>query len=308
MILLRPLSITRRACAAGLLSALAIACGGSAQEPADQDKTRIVCTTAMVGDLVREVAGDDAEVTVLFGPDVDPHLFRPTRDDVAALTQASIVFVNGHGLEEYLSATLEKVAASGTRVIPVAESIADETELLREAENVADPHLWMDVKLWSQVPGVIATAIATEGARTRAGALQDRLLALDAEIEQTLAAIPAELRTLITAHDAFAYFGRRYAIDVHAVQGVSTASDAGLRAIEELVDLIVERRAPAVFFESSVTDRNVKALVEGSKARGHELAVGGVLHSDAPGEARTYVAMMRHNAATIAEALGGTAR
>lgn len=304
-------SMTRRACVAALLllPLPLMGCGGDAAEASNGHRApRIVCTTAMVGDLVREIAADDAEVTVLFGPDVDPHLFRPTRDDVAALTGASIVFINGHHLEGYLVPTLEKVAASGTRVIPVAESIADETELLREAENVADPHLWMDVKLWSQVPGVIASALATEDARARAAAVEEKLLALDAEIEATLSTIPSDLRTLITAHDAFAYFGRRYNVEVHAVQGISTASEAGLRAIEELVDLIVERKAPAVFFESSVSERNVRALVEGAKAQGHELAIGGVLHSDAPGEARTYEAMMRHNASTIAEALGGGAR
>lgn len=306
----RPISI-HVALMAALATLLLAACGGGEVEADGPPRRKVVCTTAMVGDLVSEIAGDDIDVTVLFGPDVDPHLFRPTRDDVAALTAASIVFTSGHGLEGYLEPTLAKVSASGTPVVALAESIADETELMREAENVADPHLWMDVRLWAQSCGVISatlkSTLSVEGAAERAEALRTKLLALDAEVEAAIESIPEGARVLITAHDAFAYFGRRYGVEVHAVQGVSTASNAGLRAIEELVDLIVERKAPAVFFESTVSERNVRALVEGAAAQGHTVGIGGVLHSDAPGEARTYEAMIRHNARTIASALGGDA-
>lgn len=261
----------------------------------------------MVGDLVREIAGDEAEVTVLFGPDVDPHLFRPTRDDVAALTKASIVYHSGYGLEAYLEPALAKVADGGTTVVALAMSIAGEAQLVSEKAGVVDPHLWMDVKLWARCCDVIASTLPVNGARERADALRAELLALDAEVEGAVATIPQRARVLITAHDAFAYFGRRYGVEVHAIQGVSTASEAGLRAIEELVDLIVDREAPAVFFESTVSERNVRALVEGAGSRGHTVAIGGVLHSDAPGEARSYAAMIRHNARTIATALGGGA-
>lgn len=286
------------------LSLLLWSCGAGEVEASGDARPRVVCTTAMVGDLVREIAGEEAEVTVLFGPDVDPHLFRPTRDDVAALTAASVVFHSGYGLEANLEPTLEKIAEGGTPVVALALSIADHTQLLTETEGVVDPHLWMDVKLWAQCCDVIASALPVSGARERADALRDELLALDAEVEAAVATIPQRSRVLISAHDAFAYFGRRYGVEVHAVQGVSTASEAGLRAIEELVDLIVEREAPAVFFESTVSERNVRALIEGADSRGHTVAIGGVLHSDAPGEARTYAAMIRHNARTIAAALG----
>lgn len=299
-----------RTLALALLVALSLptwSCDAGEVVAGEHGRPRVVCTTAMVGDLVREIAGDEADVTVLFGPDVDPHLFRPTRDDVAALTAASIVFHSGYGLEAYLEPTLAKVAESGTTVVALAAEVADESELLNETEGVVDPHLWMDVKLWARCCDVIASTLPLSGARERADALRDDLLGLDAEVGNAIDTIPQRSRLLITAHDAFAYFGRRYGVEVHAVQGVSTASEAGLRAIEELVDLIVDREAPAVFFESTVSERNVRALVEGAGSRGHTVAVGGVLHSDAPGEARTYAAMIRHNARTIASALGGDA-
>ncbi len=289
------------------LSLLLWSCGAGEVEAGEHVRPRVVCTTAMVGDLVREIAGEEADVTVLFGADVDPHLFRPTRDDVAAITAASVVFHSGYGLEAYLEPTLAKIADGGTTVVALAPNIADETELSSETEGVVDPHLWMDVKLWARCCDVIASTLPVNGARERADALRSELLALDAEVEAVVATIPQRSRVLITAHDAFAYFGRRYGVEVHAVQGVSTASEAGLRAIEELVDLIVAREAPAVFFESTVSERNVRALVEGAGSRGHTVAIGGVLHSDAPGEARTYAAMIRHNARTIADALGGDA-
>ncbi len=279
-------------------------CGATEVEAEEHARPRVVCTTAMVGDLVREIAGEEAEVTVLFGPDVDPHLFRPTRDDVAALTAASVVFHSGYGLEANLEPALTKIAEGGTPVVALALSIADPTQLLSETEGVVDPHLWMDVKLWARCCDVIASALPVDGAVERADSLRAELLALDAEVEAAVATIPQRSRVLISAHDAFAYFGRRYGVEVHAVQGVSTASEAGLRDIEELVDLIVERGAPAVFFESTVSERNVRALIEGAGSRGHTVAIGGVLHSDAPGEARTYAAMIRHNARTIAAALG----
>lgn len=292
---------------AALACAAASACSGGPPGPAD-GRPSVVCTTAMVGDLVRAIAGDDAEVTVLFGPDVDPHLFRPTRDDVAVLMGADVVFISGYHLEGYMGPTLERVGEGPTRVVAVAESLARADDLIEVGEGEVDPHLWMDVRLWARGCDVIADALVEllgEDVRARADALEAELLALDAEVVEALAPIEPARRVLVTAHDAFGYFGRRYGVEVHAVQGVSTASEAGLSAIEGLVDLIVERKAPAVFFESTVSERNVRALVEGAGARGHALRIGGVLHSDAPGTARTYAGMVRHNARTIAAALVG---
>lgn len=272
----------------------------------------LVCTTVMVGDVVRGVASDNANITVLFGSDVDPHLFRPTRDDVAALTSADAIFASGLHLEANLLPTLKKLAGEGISVTYLAEAILTAEEQLMESGDVVDPHVWMDPSLWARTPRVVADALtavngtAWSGLDDRATALSDVYRALGESAGLNLESIPQESRVLISAHDAFGYFGRRYGLEVHAIQGVSTASEAGLGAMEDLVDLIVERRALAVFFESTVSERSVRALIEGAGARNHKVAVGGVLHSDAPGHAKSYIGMIEHNVRTITVALGGT--
>lgn len=293
-----------------VLAALA-ACGQA--DRAEDPRPLVVCTTVMIGDLAAEIAGDDVRVRTLFGPDVDPHMFRPTRDDVSLLLGADLVLWNGLRLEGYLQDTLIRLHNEGVASVPVAGVAITEEQLLREGA-APDPHAWMDVALWSEVAARVGQEIANvcpQEARAsvegRTALLTASLLELDAEIADSLASIPEGSRVLVTAHDAFQYFGRRYSFEVHAVQGVSTTSEAGLRAIEDLVQLVVERRVPAVFFESTVSDRSVRALIEGAEAAGHEVSVGGILHSDAPGEAKTYAGMMRHNAREIREALAGIA-
>jgi len=290
-----------------MLAASLTSCGSETAATDAGGKT-IVCTTAMIGDIAREVAGDDVEVFVLFGPDVDPHLFRPTRDDVATLMRADVVLYNGFHLEGYLTDAIHRVAEGGVQVFAVAEQILDSHEIIRNA-NVPDPHVWMDPSLWLRsadlVAGIVGDLVpaSRSDANARAADLAARLAAFDAECATRLARIPEERRILLTAHDAFSYFGRHYGVMVEGIQGVSTASEASLHSIEGLVDLIVERRLPAVFFESTVSERNVKALVEGARARGHLVAIGGVLHADAPGDATTYEGMLRHNIDTIVSTL-----
>ena len=304
-----------------LALAAALGCVGKSEPtPADDASAEqnarpsIVCTTTMIGDIAREVAGDLAEVHVLFGPTVDPHLFRATRDDVAQLMRADLVMCNGFGLEGYLEPHFKRVGDTGIPLLHVAETILKEGEAMTDA-GVVDPHVWMDPSLWSRTAPAMATALAealgAEGAplkalNERASAIEQRLLQLDARTKTAIASIPEPARILVTAHDAFRYFGRRYTVRVEGVQGLSTASEGGLQAIESLVDLIVESTVPAVFVESTVSERNIKALVEGAGARGHNVALGGTLHSDAPGAAGTYERMIEHNVNTITTALGGT--
>lgn len=312
---LHPLTALALTCAA---SAIALTACGGADAPqgatdgaSTQGKLQVVCTTTMIGDIVKEVAGDLADVEVLFGPTVDPHLFRATRDDVASLLSADLVFVNGFGLEGYLQPTLEQVKETGIDLVSAAEEILDEGEAMTDAD-VPDPHVWMDASLWSRLPDEVAARLASERPadaalpetlKARARAVAERLKALDAYAEESLRTIPEASRTLVTAHDAFRYFGRRYGVRVEGIQGLSTASESGLDALEQLVDLLVSSKIAAVFVESTVSDRNVKALIEGAAARDHEVALGGTLHSDAPGAAGTYEAMMRHNVDTIVGAL-----
>jgi manganese/zinc/iron transport system substrate-binding protein len=281
-------------------------------------KYTIVTTCGMVTDIVREVVGDKAKVVGLMGEGVDPHLYKPTRDDVAKLLQADVVFYSGLMLEGRMTDTFLKVARKGTPVFAVTE-LLDEKFLLEPAEFAGhtDPHVWMDVKGWIDAVKVVARSLGEVDADNSAYYQQNaeryvaQLAKLNDYAKQALASIPKERRALITAHDAFNYFGRAYDIDVRGIQGISTESEAGVADINKLVDFLVERKIPAIFVESSVSDKNIKALVEGSKSRGHAVRIGGQLFSDAMGKPGTYegtyIGMIDHNVTTITRALGGQA-
>ncbi len=277
---------------------------------------RVVATTGMVADIVREVAGDRAVVEGLIGEGVDPHLYRPTRDDVAALQDADMVFYSGLLLEGRMTDTLVRLARKGKAVHAVTEEIPEESLLEPEdAEGHFDPHVWMDPGAWKRAVDVVAEALAqfdpegADGHRSRAAAYSEQVEELDAWAREALSSIPAERRVLVTAHDAFSYFGRAYELEVRGIQGLSTESEAGLQDINRLVDLLVDRGISAVFVETSVASKNVRALVEGARSRGHEVAIGGELFSDAMGPTGTYtgtyLGMIDHNVTTVVHALGG---
>ncbi len=278
----------------------------------------IVTTCGMVTDIVREVAGDKAKVMGLMGEGVDPHLYKPTRDDVAKLLQADVVFYSGLMLEGRMTDTFLKVARKGTPVFAVTE-LLDEKFLLEPPEFAGhtDPHVWMDVKGWMDAVKVVARSLGEVDADNAAYYTQNaeryvaQLVKLNDYAKQTLSSIPKERRVLITAHDAFNYFGRAYDIDVRGIQGISTESEAGVADINKLVDFLVARKIPAIFIESSVSDKNIKALVEGSQSRGHAVRIGGQLFSDAMGKPGsyegTYLGMIDHNVTIITRALGGQA-
>ncbi|MEO1006985.1 MAG: zinc ABC transporter substrate-binding protein [Planctomycetota bacterium] len=278
----------------------------------------IVATTGMVADIVRNVAGERATVTGLIGSGVDPHLYKPTRSDVQRLLGADAIFINGLLLEGKMTDSLFRAAEAGKKVFRVTE-LLDEAYLLEPEgfEGHYDPHVWMDPLAWSKAVGVVRdklTEFDPQGAsayRENAEAYAARLDALDAYAVRVLASVPEEQRALVTAHDAFNYFGRRFGYEVVGIQGISTDSEAGVRDIERLVDLLVDRKIAAVFVESTVSQRNVEALIAGARARGHEVSIGGTLFSDAMGDAGTYrgtyVGMIDHNVTTIARALGGEA-
>ncbi len=274
----------------------------------------IIATTGMIASTAGDLA--QRQVTALMGPGVDPHMYRQTRADIARLARADLVL--WHGL--YLEAQMEDFFADlsrKTRVVAVAETVAKD-KLLAHASYADryDPHVWMDPVLWADVADAIADAMAEtitpEGAPfpEATQAYRTELTALHAYSAEILSTVPEEARILITAHDAFNYFGRAYAFRVEGIQGISTDSEAGLARIGELVDLLVERRIPAVFVESSVSDRSVRALVEGAAAKGHDVVIGGKLFSDAMGPdgtyEGTYFGMIDHNVTLIAQALGGT--
>lgn len=310
-----------------LAAALALCCGGcderSAAEsdasPAGADQRyTIVATVGMVADLARNIAGERAEVIGLLGSGVDPHLYSPTRSDVQRLLDADVIFYNGLLLEGKMTDSLVRAATAGKKVYAVTEHL-DESYLLEPAEFEGhyDPHVWMDPSAWAKAVEVVRDKLVEvdpqgeEGYRRRAAAYGEQLAALSDYAEQVLQSVPAAQRVLVTAHDAFNYFGRRYGFEVVGIQGISTESEAGVQDVERLVDLLAERRIPAVFIESTVSERNINALVSGARARGHTVTIGGELFSDAMGAAGTYegtyIGMIDHNVTTIARALGGEA-
>lgn len=274
-------------------------------------------TTGMIGDIVRGVAGDAARVEVMFGAGVDPHTYKLTRADIARLTTADIVFFNGLLLEGKMADALDRVARAGRPVMAVAEALGKDDLLApEEFAGQYDPHVWMDVGAWVRATEAVRDRLvdfqpsSAAAFRANAASYIEELRALDAYARHVLGSVPSERRVLVTAHDAFNYFGRAYGFEVLGIQGLSTESEAGLRRMEELVAVLVERRVPAVFVETTVSDRNVRALVEGAAARGLRVVIGGALFSDAMGSPGTYegtyVGMIDHNVTTIARALGGT--
>jgi manganese/zinc/iron transport system substrate-binding protein len=278
----------------------------------------IVTSCSMVTDIVREVAGTNARVVGLMGEGVDPHLYKPTRDDVARLLKADVVFYSGLMLEGRMTDTFLKVARRGTPVFAVTE-LLDEKFLLEPPEFAGhvDPHVWMDVGGWIQAVEVVSRSLGqvdpdpAADYRQNASRYVAQLNLLNDYAKKSLGSIPSERRVLITAHDAFNYFGRAYGIEVRGIQGISTESEAGVADINKLVDLLVSRKVPAIFVESSVSDKNIKALVEGCRSRGHTVKIGGQLFSDAMGRPETYegtyIGMLDHNITLITRALGGQA-
>ncbi|WP_410474061.1 metal ABC transporter solute-binding protein, Zn/Mn family [Guyparkeria sp. TX1] len=283
---------------------------------ADQ-RLSVVATTGMIADAVREIGGDQVQVDGLMGPGIDPHSYRQTRSDIVAMTRADLVLWHGLYLEAQMEEFLQRLIKRQT-VVAVAEEL-DRDRLLghEDYDDKRDPHVWMDPALWADVVATVRDAMIEARPdleatfRERATDYIERIKRLGQWATEVTSSVPVESRVLLTAHDAFAYFGRAHDFEVIGIQGISTESEAGLRRIRDLVDLLVEREIAAVFVESSVSERNIRALVEGAASRGHEVRIAGTLYSDAMGPAGryegTYIGMIDHNITTIVRALGGEA-
>jgi manganese/zinc/iron transport system substrate-binding protein len=309
------MQLSRRAFSAGMIGgAFALT---NASRALAADRIAVVATTGMIADTARRVGGDLVDVRALMGPGVDPHGYRQTRSDIVAMTRADLVL--WHGL--YLEAQMEDFLADLSRkstVVAVAESLPRDNLLSHaDYEGRFDPHVWMDPTLWSGVVDAIAAALtsvrpeAADAFNANAADFKEELAALASYSTATLSQVPEAQRVLLTAHDAFGYFGKAYGFEVIGIQGISTESEAGLNRISELVDTLVTRDIGAVFVETSVSDRNIRALIEGAAARGHAVTIGGELFSDAMGAdgsyEGTYLGMIDHNVTTIARALGADA-
>jgi len=315
---------TLKAFTAGLIlgaGCLLVGCSAEAETAAvrpsgSSEPIGVVCTTGMVGDLVRHVGGSRVSVEDLMGPGVDPHLYRATLSDTQRLNRAQVVFYNGLHLEGRLAEMLEGLARRKP-VFAVSERLVrDHDKRLRKPaafEGNYDPHIWFDVDMWSKcLEPVVARLSELDPAhadqfRHNAEQYAAEMAKLDRWCHTRLAEIPKERRVLVTAHDAFGYFGAAYDIEVHGIQGVSTADEADLGHIIELVDMLVTRKIKAVFVESSVPPRLIDSLIQPAAARGHKVVKGGELFSDAMGQPGThegtYVGMVEHNVNTIVKAL-----
>lgn len=294
---------------------LTIGCGGFGGGTGQEGgPPMIVATTTIVADLVRQVGGEDVEVISLMGPGIDPHLYKPSAGDVRRMASADGVFFNGLHLEGKMGEVLGELGGRGIHTLAVASCIPeDELIATSESGNTHDPHVWFDVGLWTHAVDCVRDGLIeldpehADGFIARADAYREELINLDAEVGQRMASIPEDRRVLVTAHDAFAYFGRAYGIEVRGLLGVSTASEAGTADVQELAELISSRRIPAVFVETSVSPRAIQALREAVASRGWTVEEGGSLYSDALGDpqgpAADYPGMVRTNVATIVDAL-----
>ncbi|WP_299431519.1 zinc ABC transporter substrate-binding protein [uncultured Meiothermus sp.] len=281
-------------------------------QPVRQTPVRVVTTVNFVTDLVQQVGADRVRVEGLMGAGVDPHLYKASAGDVRKLREAHLVFYVGLHLEGKLMELLERMP----NTVAVADAIPRERLIQTPGEAYAyDPHVWFDVTLWKlavhRVRDVLSK-VDPAGAstyRANAAAYVQRLERLDAFILQQMARVPSGQRVLITAHDAFGYFGRRYGLEVRGLQGISTVTEAGVRDIRLLADFIVQRRIRAIFVEATVPRRAIEAVVAAVRARGATVTVGGTLFSDAAGSPGTpegtYVGMMEHNVRTIVSGLLG---
>jgi len=300
-----------------ILILMLVACadaGATDGVPLSERPIAVVATIGMITDIVENVGGERVSVDGLMGPGVDPHLYAASEGDVTRLREADIIFYNGLHLEAQMASVLERMNESGARTVAVTDGISrDELLAPAEFEGAYDPHVWFDVSMWMQAVEVVRDALmeldpeSAEVYRQNAEGYLEQLQDLHGYVLEQAERVPEQQRVLVTAHDAFNYFGRAYGFDVRGLQGISTASEASTADVQGLARFIAERQIPAVFIESSVPQRNIEAVQAAVRAQGAEVVIGGELFSDAMGNPGTpegtYIGMVRHNTDTIVSAL-----
>lgn len=294
-----------------LLICLIVCVGCTSAPQGDTKKLRIVCTTGIIGDAVSEITNDSCIVVSLMGPGTDPHLFKPTKASLDEMSSADIIISNGLHLEGRMQDILHKLQRTKT-VIFLGDALEKETLLYGdEARKIADPHIWFDVEIWKTAITYLGDQLLESAPhctdQIKINAYTDQLSELDSWISKEMSSIPESQRVLITAHDAFSYFGRAYNTEVVGLQGISTTAEYGIRDVTNLVDLVISRNIKAVFVETSISSRSIEAVIAGCKERGFDVQEGGTLYSDALGGkdsgAATYIDMVRTNVSTIKKAL-----
>lgn len=278
-----------------------------------QQGISVVTTTGMIADAVSNIAGPAVSVTALIGPGVDPHLYKASQGDLEKLLAADLVFYNGLHLEGKMG---EVLSGLGKRKPTTAVGEAVPDSLLRTPPGFAgahDPHIWFDIRRWTYAVRRTSDVLCAQYPdkapifRSNTEKYLQRLDSLDQAARQSLAVIPPGQRILVTAHDAFGYFGESYQVEVRGLQGISTLSEFGLRDVTELVDFIIRRKVRAIFVETSVSTRSIEAVREGCSRKGWKVDIGKPLYSDSMGPAGkpegTYIGMFAANIKTITEAL-----
>jgi manganese/zinc/iron transport system substrate-binding protein len=301
-----------------ILMLLLGACGGT-EESADgsegtgsNEAIQVLTTIAQIGEPLSEIGGDRVEIESLMGPSVDPHVYNPTQSDIAKVDEAEIIFYNGLDLEVNMVEVFDSIRASKP-VLAIGETLSKDV-LIEEGDGVVDPHIWFNLDLWQEALDAAVEelkAYSPEDADFFEENKQNYFEKLEELKEETkkLAAIPEGNRYLVTAHDAFGYFGEMHDIEVIGLQGLSTEDEVGLTDINETIEIINEHEVPAIFVESSINSDAIEAVIEGAQSDGVDVELGGELFSDAMGapdtEEGTYIGMYRHNVNTIYEALAG---
>ena len=296
-----------------LLSSACAQSGSQAAEDLSTRTIRVTTTTGMIADLAKNIGGERVEVTALMGAGVDPHLYKASEGDVRALERADIIFYNGLHLEAGMSGVLERMADQ-RKVIAVTAGIPREAlQAPPEFAGAYDPHVWFDVTLWMIAAEVVRDSLVEldPGSQQIYESNFERYLQemeqLHAYVLEETGRVPESRRILVTAHDAFNYFGRAYGFQVRGLQGISTEAEASTADVQNLAEFIVANQIPAVFVETSVSPRTIEAVQAAVRSRGWQVQIGGSLFSDAMGDAGTvegtYIGMVRHNIETIVSAL-----
>ena len=296
----------------GVLAALLVltGCGNDTAER-DNGKLNVVTTTGMIGDLVENIGGKHVEVTSLMGPGVDPHLYKATQGDVKTLDSADMIFYNGLHLEGKMTDIFEMMSKDKP-TIAVTEDFK-ENQLRKVGEKEHDPHVWFDVKLWIVAAEAVNKELIAKDPDHEAEYRENyeeyvlQLEELDKYVHEEINKVPEEQRVLVTAHDAFGYYGQSYGLDVRGLQGINTLSEYGSKDVTDMRNYLVENKIKAIFIESSVPRKAIEAVIQGAGNQGHKVEIGGELFSDAMGERGTeegtYIGMVRHNTDTIVRAL-----
>ncbi|MGG2081892.1 metal ABC transporter solute-binding protein, Zn/Mn family [Lysinibacillus pakistanensis] len=287
--------------------------GCSADTTKEDREGVVVATTGQIADAIKAISGGHLQVSALMGPGVDPHLYKATQSDLSKLDKAEVIFYNGLHLEGQMLDIFEQMSKSKS-VLAVGETL-NKSDLLASDDDAMlhDPHIWFDIELWKGVVQAIGTKLQEEYPEFKDDFVANekeylkQLDELQVYAKNRVNEIPEKQRILVTAHDAFNYFGRSQGFDVRGLQGLSTDSEYGVKDVQEMVNFLVANKIKAIFIESSVSDKAMKAVIEGAKEKGHDIVIGGELFSDAMGaegtKEGTYIGMYQHNIDTIVDAL-----